>query len=380
MQLKWETLNKQFTHQLHFKYHNSTTSDADFAFGPPAFLTTNDSERTTYGYLGTYRFATAAPWSVKHALSALIEKETETFVPGGTLGDGIRRERERLAFAGEWRGAFADQVFITAGMRHDANSVFSDFTTWRLSGAWLLKSIGLRPHASVGTAVKFPQMFEQFGAFPLFFVANPNLQPEESFGWDAGVEWTLNRNAVFDLTYFHADLTNKIANSGLPPPDNPTLVNIPGLATRDGIELALRTRFSPALTGTFAYTYLLAEDARGAQEIRRPPHAGRAGLTYVFADGKGSANLGVIYNGAMTDDAFKSDFTLQTVVLDEYWLVNAAVSYKLQPGVEVFGRVENLFDRRYQEVFGFQAPPIMAFAGLKFTFGGPDGAEGTSAK
>jgi vitamin B12 transporter len=377
--LQWETLNKQLTHQLHFKYHNSTTSDADFAFGPPAFLTTNESERTTYGYLGTYRFDTAGLWA-KHALSALIEKEVETFVPGGTLGDGIKRERERLAFAGEWRGGFAEQIFITAGVRHDDNSVFSDFTTWRLAGAWALKPLGLRPHASVGTAVKFPQMFEQFGAFPLFFVANPNLQPEESFGWDAGVEWTLNRNIVLDLAYFHADLTNKIANSGLPPPNNPTLINIPGSATRDGIELALRTRWSPALTGIFAYTYLLSEDAAGVQEIRRPRHAGRIDVVYVFGGGKGSANLGVVYNGAMTDNAFKSDFSLQSVLLDDYWLVNAALSYKLQPGVELFGRVENLFDQRYQEVFGFQAAPIMAFAGFKLTFGGRDGIDGTSTK
>jgi vitamin B12 transporter len=372
MRLQWETLNKTLTHQLHLKYQSSRTSDADFAFGPPAFLTTNDSERTTYGYLGTYRLETPS-LRARHALSALIEKETESFVPGGTLGDGLERERERLAFAGEWRGAFADQVFLTAGVRHDDNSVFGDFTTWRLSGAWVLKPLGLRPHASVGTAVKFPQMFEQFGAFPLFFVANPNLQPEESFGWDAGVEWRLNATAAVDVTYFHADLTNKIANSGDPPPF-PTLENKPGVATRDGIEVALRTRWSPALTGTFAYTYLLAEDAAGVQEIRRPRHAGRVDLAYVFAEGRGRANLGVIYNGAMTDNAFKSDFTLQSVLFDDYWLVNAALSYRLQRGVELFGRVENLFDQRYQEVFGFEAAPIMAFAGLKLTFGGPDGA------
>ena len=107
-----------------------TSPSARRRSSPP---TTTSGRR--YGYLGTYRFDTPALWA-KHALSALIEKEVETFVPGGTLGDGIKRERERLAFAGEWRGAFADQVFITAGVRHDDNSVFSDFTTWRLSGAW----------------------------------------------------------------------------------------------------------------------------------------------------------------------------------------------------------------------------------------------------
>jgi vitamin B12 transporter len=370
VQLQWETLNKQLTHQLHLKYNSSTISDTDLGFGPPAFLTSNIGERTTYGYLGTYRFDTLALWSVKHALSALIEKDTETFVPEGNLGDGIRRERGRLSFAGEWRGAFADQVFITAGARHDDNSVFSDFTTWRLAGAWALKPLGLRPHASAGTAVKFPAMFEQFGVFPAFFVANPNLVPEEARGWDGGIELALGRATTLDLTYFHADLTNKITSSGF------TVINVPGVSTRDGIELALRTRFSPSLTGTFAYTYLLAEDAEGVQEIRRPRHAGRVDLAYVFAGGKGSANLGVVYNGAMTDNAFKSDFSLQNVLLDPYWLVNAALSYKLQQGVELFGRVENLLDQRYQEVFGYEAAPITAFAGVKLTFGGPDGVAG----
>ena len=70
----------------------------------------------------------------------------------------------------------------------------------------------------------------------------------------------------------------------------------------------------------------------------------------------------------------------QRLSLDAYWLINAAVSYKLQPGVELFGRVENLFDERYQEAFGFEAAPIAAFAGVKLTFGGPDGVGGTGAR
>ena len=64
----------------------------------------------------------------------------------------------------------------------------------------------------------------------------------------------------------------------------------------------------------------------------------------------------------------------------DYWLVNAAASYKLQPGVEVFGRVENLLDQHYQEVFGFESAPIAAYAGVKLTFGGPDGIGGSRAR
>jgi vitamin B12 transporter len=387
VRLQWDTLNNQLTHQLHFKYNSTTISDTDLTFPDFPFLFSNLGERTTYGYLGTYRFDTPSFWGAKHTVSGLVEKEAEVFVSKGDLGGNESHERDRLALAGEWRTAFADQVFLTAGLRHDDNSVFDDFTTWRLAAAWAIKPLGLRPHAGVGTAVKFPAMFEQFGKFPPpLFVANPNLKPEESLGWDAGVEFTLRPGTTLDAAYFHSDLTNKIANAVRTSPDDPSLTNLPGVSTREGIEFALRTRFTSSLSGTLAYTYLLAEDSSGTQEIRRPRHAGRADLAYAFAGGRGSASLGVLYNGSMTDSVFvNSDqgFPVSVpahLLLDPYWVVNAAVSYKLQRGVELFGRVENLFDQRYQEVFGFQAAPIAAFAGIKLTFGGPDSVDSTSAK
>jgi vitamin B12 transporter len=386
VRLKWDTLDNRLTHQLHLRYNGSTISAQDLPLSPLApFFTSNLGERTSYGYLGTYRFETPGLGGVKHAVSGLVEKETEVFVAKGDFADRQARERDRLAVAGEWRMAFADQVFITAGVRHDDNSVFDDFTTWRLSAAWAIKSLGLRPHASAGTAVKFPAMFEQFGTIPgFFFVANPDLKPERSLGWDAGVEIGLGKATMLDVTYFHADLTDKIAASGLVAPD-PTLINLPGVSTRDGIELTLRTRFSPSLMGTLAYTYLLAEESTGLAEIRRPRHAGRADLAYGFAGGLGSAHLGIAYNGSMTDSVLVygpfgfPDHSVR-LALDDYWLVSASLSYKLQPGVELFGRVENLLDQRYQEVFGYDAAPITAFAGIKLTFGGPDGIGGSGGK
>jgi outer membrane cobalamin receptor len=48
--------------------------------------------------------------------------------------------------------------------------------------------------------------------------------------------------------------------------------------------------------------------------------------------------------------------------------------------VELFARVENILDQRYEEVFGFQAAPVAAFAGLKLTFGGAEGVGGAGAK
>jgi vitamin B12 transporter len=54
--------------------------------------------------------------------------------------------------------------------------------------------------------------------------------------------------------------------------------------------------------------------------------------------------------------------------LKDYTLVNLGAAYKLQPGVEVFGRVENLLNQKYQEIYGYNTPGTTAFAGMRFTY------------
>jgi vitamin B12 transporter len=376
--LRWDMLQGRLTHEFRVNHNGTVTTDADASFGSSS---ENASNTTKLAYVSTYRIDAPAIWG-KHSVSGLVEKEDERFTPEGTFADGQLRERGRVAFAGEWQGALADRLFLTAGIRHDDNDNFRDFTTWRSAVSLVLREWNLRPHASIGTAVKLPTMFEQFGS-DQFFKPNPALSPETSFGWDTGVEVTfLNGKGTLDVTYFRANLEDKIKGFVSIGGGKFTAENLPGESTREGVEVAARYKLTDGLTLGAAYTYLDARDPKGVREVRRPPHSARADLGYSFAGGRGSANLAVIYNGEMHDTAFVLPFfsPQPRVVLDEYWLVNAAMSYKLQPGVELFGRVENLFDARYEEVFGFQAAPIMAFAGIKLTFGGPDGVGGTWAK
>ena len=73
------------------------------------------------------------------------------------------------------------------------------------------------------------------------------------------------------------------------------------------------------------------------------------------------------YNGDMTDSDF-SAFPARTVTLRAFTLVNLAGAWKLNPGVELFGRIENLADARYQEVYGFNTPGRATYAGLRARF------------
>jgi vitamin B12 transporter len=366
-------LGGKLTHELRANYNSSDTDNIS-----PFFKTTNASVAQNFSYLGTYRFDTPG-LALHNSVSGLIEKGEESFTPLGTLTDGIERSRNRFTLAGEWRGEFGKAVYVTANVRHDDNDTFQDFTTWRTAVSVPMTGLGLRPHASVGTAVKFPTMFEQFGSIPLLFTPNPDLKPERSKGWDAGVEFTLIKKvATLDVTYFRAELTDKINGFAPGPGSTFTAVNLDGVSEREGVEIAARYQLMANLGLGLSYTYTNATDPDGTQEIRRPPHSGRVDLDYSFDQGRGTMRLAAAYNGVMSDTArLIPSFAPVRVDVGNYWLLTAATAYKLQPGVELFGRVENLLDAKYQEVYGYSTPGLTAFAGLRFTLGGPDGIGGT---
>lgn len=316
-----------------------------------------EAVRDRYRYTTTYELSSGVNPSIRHFLTGLAQRELESFT--AFTDDGIERDRERTSFAGELRGEYWKALFLNASVRRDLSDEFGDFTTWRVAGAYAFSSVPLRLHASSGTGLKFPSLFEQFGRVPSFFVANPNLIPEESFGWDAGVELTLlNGNAVVDVTYFDSEVDNKITGLFAP-------VNLAGASTRRGIEVSGRVRVIEGLTLGLSYTHLTAEEFGGVEEIRRPRHAARVDVNYAFDDGRGNLTLSGRYNGDMQDEAIDGFFSPVRVTLDDYFTVNAAASYKVSDNVELFGRVENVFNEEYREVFGFEAAPVAAFAGVK---------------
>jgi len=301
-------------------------------------------------------------------LSALVERERETFTPEGDFGDFIERAIERTSYVAEYRGGFADTVFLTANVRRDDNVQFQDFTTWRTAVSIPLRGLGLRPHASVGTSVKFPSMFELYGTFPTFFIPNPDLKPEESFGWDAGVEYTFAKKLfTVDVTYFDADLTNEIDTAGFP--SRP--FNQIGKSTREGIEVAAHADLGAGLSVGAAYTYLDAKKPDDSEAIRRPPHTGRVDVNYAFLN-KGNVNFAVAYTGQQDDFAFRElpffATAQERVTLGSYWLGTIAASYEIAKGVQLFGRVENAFNEHYQDVYGFDTSPVAAFAGVRLTY------------
>lgn len=74
-----------------------------------------------------------------------------------------------------------------------------------------------------------------------------------------------------------------------------------------------------------------------------------------------------VFNGNMKDNNVGT-FPVSVVTLDKYTVVNIGGSYKFTDKLEGYARIENLFDKKYQEVYGYNTPGRGAFAGLKASF------------
>jgi vitamin B12 transporter len=88
-----------------------------------------------------------------------------------------------------------------------------------------------------------------------------------------------------------------------------------------------------------------------------------ANATYNFSNA--SLGLGVRHTGEQQDSEFIFATPQDTVALDPYVLVNLYGTYRLTDNLEAFGRVENLLDERYEDVFSFRAPGMSAYAGIR---------------
>jgi vitamin B12 transporter len=359
-----DTFDGDWIHQAFVTRADTVSTDTDRSFDS---FSKSMADSVTYGYTSTMKFD-AVGLPARHFLTGRVEHLDESFEQ--PTFDSILHQRGRNSAIGELRGEYFDNVFLSGTVRQDWNQDFNDETTWHASASLKVPGTVLRLHSSTGTGVKYPSFTEQFGSF-FGFTPNPDLKPETSFGWDGGAEATLaGGKAVLDVTYFDQNLKNEIDTKFLPGFKSTTF-NRDGESSRSGIEISARAVVLPGLSVGGAYTYLAARDAANAEEIRRAPHSGKIDANYVFDGGKANINVSAVYNGGTKDIAFDGNFNQQIVTLGDYWLVRLAGFYTVAPGVEVFGRVENLLDQHYQEVFGYETAGIAAYAGVRFTYEEP---------
>ena len=315
-------------------------------------------------------------------------------LPGGVEGLAggsfeAQRQRVRNAFdegRDNW-GLYAqasalplDRLQLTAGGRLDENERFGTFWTWR-AAVLAHASPTTRFRASAGSGFKEPSFFENFDS--PFSVGNPDLRPERSLGFEAGVEQELFRGvARVALTGFAQRFRDLIQFTFVPPqPGGPNYFNV-AAADANGLEARLEAGSGP-VRGSLSYTRVWTEvtdagfDAgeaatfvEGDRLLRRPDDAVSAVIETTVAGGVRVAAT-VAWSGP-TDDIRFGQFPEpnQRVELPSYatldlsTVVTVLAGRRGRPGLALTGRIENVFDERYEQSVGFPARSRGVFVGV----------------
>ncbi len=326
--------------------------------------------RIRYSGQTSFTFSTPGIARAEHKLIFAVEHEKQTFrqnvinTPAATQDQA----RKQTGFVGEYRLSLWNVLFLSGALRYDINDDFKNSFTFRGTAAYLLRRYRTRFHASIGRGVKNPTFLEQFGFFPNTFVGNPNLTPESSISFDLGVEQKLWGDRILvDLTYFDAQLHNEINGFASLGGGLFTAQNVAGLSRRRGFEFILAAKPFPRTTIKGQYSYLISQQA-GTEEIRRARHSGAVSASYLFPGDRANVNVAFRFNGPQKDTLFGSfgnGFVNRRVTVGGYVLMSISGAYKINRFIEIFGRVENALNQRYEEVVSFQSPRIGVFAGIK---------------
>jgi len=310
----------------------------------------------------------------KQTLIARVEREDEDYTtrdqePAGSLFKTDKDvTRGRTAIVGQWRADWGSIFSTDFAVRHDTFNRFKDATTWRGNAvAHLTEAFSV--HGGYGEGISQPSFVDLFGFFPGLFIGNPDLKPERSKGYEAGVSWD-NPTVSVGITAFSNRLENEIVTV-FDSSFNSTSANATGKSRRRGIEATAEVRPLDGLRVSANYTYLDAQErklAGGAQlkEARRPKHT--ANLLLDYQTGPVMVGGSLAYVGKRRD----TDFDLRpapVLTLKDYVLAGARVAYAFTPNLEAFARIENAFDEKYQDVIGYATPGRTAYAGIRVRFG-----------
>ncbi len=253
-------------------------------------------------------------------------------------------------------------ALLVVGGRFDDFNRFGGQYTYRVAGSYLVQKTGTTLRSSVATGFSPPTPQDRI------FGNNLDLDPEKDFGYDFGFEQGLFKDRLrFGSNYFHNDLTNTIGYTS----DFLKLENL-GSARTLGIEAFARWEPVSWLFLRSSYTWLDAVSTsnanvdlpEGSRLLRQPRNEFFASLGVRPYKGL-SVSMEVKEVNAREDIDPR---TFARVDARDYHFLRLLADYAITERVHVYGRIDNLTDEHYQEVFGYPALGRGFFGGAAVHF------------
>ncbi|MCH8325769.1 MAG: TonB-dependent receptor [Bacteroidetes bacterium] len=274
---------------------------------------------------------------------------------------------------------FLDKTTLVLGLAYDISSTprtgdkpaKDDITDYGINFGLVHSFNDLQSfHFSIGRKVRFPTLRETFSGALGRFIPNPSLRAETAVTIEGGFR-SLFVGGDFDVSLFYTSLTDGIVRTTLPGRQFKR-INKDQIRTY-GIETVTRYKFSQKFRSSLKFTLLNSKAKNTAGEFAdtleyKPRVISSLDISY-FPIEQFQTNLEFIYSGIQFGLKEGSLFFQR---LPDYLTMNirAAYNFKIDNNykVEIYSRVNNLFDKLYFSQWGLPESGLEIWGGIKMKF------------
>jgi vitamin B12 transporter len=287
-------------------------------------------------------------------------------------------------------GAFAilnqklgENLNVSPAIRFDWNEGSGWEFVPQINASYKMHNFLLR--GSAGKTTRDADFTERFNNYNKSFVSggsigNPNLEPEHSFSYEAGVDFFGIKNMKVSSTFFeryHKQLIDYVPTpysemprqSNLSPTGKYALAKNIGDVKTSGFELEWQYNKSiqedQKVWATFGFTALKSTSSSGTPSFYLSSHAkflANASAAYTFRWFSLSANGIYKERGEQTSPAINASISR------DYFVLNLKTdAMLLKSKLDAFVQLDNVFDKSYSDLLGSQMPGRWLMGGLKLS-------------
>jgi vitamin B12 transporter len=282
-------------------------------------------------------------------------------------GDSVRQNQV---------GVYGALNYGSAGFNAEVGGRYNHHSTYGSNGAFNINPSYLfqnqwKVFANLSSGYKTPSLYQLYSEY-----GNTALKPENAINLEGGLQYFFTREkGSVRATYFYRDVSDVIFFFYNPATFQSQYINQD--QQRDhGVELDARLALATGLDLKVFYSYVDGEittkangkDTTYFNLLRRPKSNLSATLGYSF----GPVYLSLQANrfGERHDVYFDpATFERQAIILEPYTLLNVYAEYGLLKNtVKLFADLRNVTNKRWSEIYGYNAPRFNGYGGLRFQF------------
>jgi len=254
-----------------------------------------------------------------------------------------------------------EKLNIELGGRLNVHSRYGSNGTYTFNPSYSIDE-NYRIFGSIATGFKAPTLFQLYSSS-----GNRNLNPEKSKTYEIGFQ-QLYEKITNRIVYFNREIENGIDFNNI----TFKYFNI-AQQTVNGVEFESKMNLAKNFSLTANYAYLTSEEINQSRItfkdsvynylLRRPMHSFNVTASYSFDNGLFLSTSGK-YLGKRNDFGGYQQADEQ---LSSYFLLGAYAEYKFKKYIKVFADVQNMTNKKFFDIRGYNSIPFLFNGGVTFT-------------